>query len=193
MHARMSLEMFSFAFRLQNTGIPIVRVSSKSDCSGAAFDHDVAAGAAISTVCSSCQAGTYSSGAGWVPLLQRRRARTTNQALMSACRFSEARTGWGWRKSCSKCDSGLWGHTWTRACLHALLCLDVSMARERVRACGCKDRPCKVGTNEIIFLHHQISLFRHRRFPIVFVSMKITESKKNILGSCIVDFDDVQV
>ena len=34
---------------------------SESDGLGAAFDHDAAAGA---TICSQCQAGAYSSGAG---------------------------------------------------------------------------------------------------------------------------------
>jgi hypothetical protein len=65
----------------RNVYIRIVSVSSESDCSGAAFDHDVAAGAAI---CSPCQAGTYFSGSGRTPLSKKRGARMTNRPLLSA-------------------------------------------------------------------------------------------------------------
>jgi hypothetical protein len=68
----------------RNVYILIIRVSSESDCSGAAIDHDVAAGATKSTVCSPCQAGTYFSGSGWTPLLKGRVARMTKRPLLSA-------------------------------------------------------------------------------------------------------------
>jgi hypothetical protein len=117
----------------RNVHIRTVRVSSESDGSGAALDHDVAAGATISTACSPCQAGTYFSGSGWTPLLKRRGASTTWHRLMSAGGCSESLIGRRWRKSCAKCDGAWCGHTWTRACLHAVRRLGVSMARERVR------------------------------------------------------------
>jgi hypothetical protein len=62
--------MLTIPYRLYvspSVHIRILRVSIESDCSGAAFDHDVAAGAAI---CSPCQAGTYFTGSGWNPLLK---------------------------------------------------------------------------------------------------------------------------
>lgn len=74
-----SLTFLTILFTLyvsRNVYIQIVRVSSESDCSGAALHHDVAAGAAV---CSPCQAGTYFSGSGWTLLLSRRGARTTKQ------------------------------------------------------------------------------------------------------------------
>ncbi len=37
------------------------------------------------------------------------------------------------------------------------------------------------------------ALFRHNRFSTLFFSMKMTESGKIILGSCIIDFKEVQV
>ena len=57
----------------------------------------------------------------------------------------------GWRKSCAKCDRAWCGHTWTRACLHELRGLGVSMARERERGQMharqlAHDRACGVGT-----------------------------------------------
>jgi hypothetical protein len=102
MPARISLTMLTISVNLyvsRHVDVQIVRVSSESDCSGAAFDHDVAAGATISTVCSPCQAGTYSSGAGWIPL---RGVRTTMQPLLSAYGCSEPWTGWGLRTARAK-------------------------------------------------------------------------------------------
>ena len=37
------------------------------------------------------------------------------------------------------------------------------------------------------------SLFSHTRFATLFFSMKLTESEKIVLVSCIIDFDDIQV
>jgi hypothetical protein len=133
MGSRMSLTMLIIPFRLyesRNVHIRIVRVSSESDCSGAAFDHDMAAGAAI---CSPCQAGTYFTGSGWTPLSKRRAARTTKRPWLSACEFIARWSGCEWRTKCSQCDRAWCGRTWTRACLHALWGLCVSMARQRER------------------------------------------------------------
>ena len=70
---------------------------------------------------------------------------------MCAGGCSESLTGWGWRESCAKCDGAWCGHTWTRARLHALRGLGVSMARERLRGQmqarqRDHDRACKVRT-----------------------------------------------
>ena len=40
---------------------------------------------------------------------------------------------------------------------------------------------------------HKNSLFAHNRFFTLFFSMKMTESEKMVLVSCIIDFDDMQV
>ena len=142
MHARMFSKMFRIAFKShlsRNVDLQIVCVSSESDCSGAAFDHRVAAGATISTVCSPCQAGTYSSGAGWIPLLMGRGICADEMhPLLCAYGCSEAWKGCRYNTSCAKSDSAFCGHTWTRACLRALRGLRVSITRDRMRSCGCK-------------------------------------------------------
>jgi hypothetical protein len=47
--------------------------------------------------------------------------------------------------------------------------------------------------NVLIFFRHRNSFFRHNRFSTLFFSMKIAESGKIVLVSCIIDFKDIQV
>jgi hypothetical protein len=47
-------------------------------------------------------------------------------------------------------------------------------------------------THDIFFFRHKNSLFRHNRFSTLFFSMKIAESGKIVLVSCIIDFKDIQ-
>ena len=49
------------------------------------------------------------------------------------------------------------------------------------------------GSNHCIFFSHQIALFSHKIFSTLFFSMKMSESGKIVLVSCIIDFDDVQL
>ncbi len=42
-------------------------------------------------------------------------------------------------------------------------------------------------------LGHENSLFGHNRFSTLFFSMKVAESDKIVLASCILDFKDIQV
>jgi hypothetical protein len=89
MRIRISLKSITISVCVSKCKNQIVRISSEYDCSEAAFDHDVAAGA---TFCSPCQAGTYSSGAGWTPLLKRKeRGRQINHCclLVGAVRLGQ--------------------------------------------------------------------------------------------------------
>ncbi len=45
----------------------------------------------------------------------------------------------------------------------------------------------------IIFFGHKNSLFGHNRFSTLFFSMKIAESEKIVLASCMIEFKDIQV
>ncbi len=45
----------------------------------------------------------------------------------------------------------------------------------------------------LVFFCHKNSLFRHNRFSTLFFSMKVAESGKIVLVSCIIDFKDIQV
>jgi hypothetical protein len=59
---------------------------------------------------------------------------------------------------------------------------------------GGKKGGTKLGVDDIlIFFRHKNSLFRHNRFSTLFFSMKIAESGKIVLVSCIIDFKDIHV
>ncbi len=47
--------------------------------------------------------------------------------------------------------------------------------------------------NVLIIFRHKYSLVRHNRFSTLFFSMKIAESGKIVVVSCIIDFKDIQV
>jgi hypothetical protein len=47
------------------------------------------------------------------------------------------------------------------------------------------------GVDVLILFLHKNSLFRHNRFSAIFFSMKIAESDKIVLVSCIIDFKDI--
>ena len=47
--------------------------------------------------------------------------------------------------------------------------------------------------NELILFPHKNPLFPHSRFSTHFFSMKMAELGKNVLVSCIIDFDDIQL
>ncbi len=48
-------------------------------------------------------------------------------------------------------------------------------------------------TDALIFFRQKTSLLRHNRFSTLFFSMKIEETGKIFLVSCIIDFNDKQV
>ena len=48
------------------------------------------------------------------------------------------------------------------------------------------------GAHELILFPHK-KLFPHSRFSTHFFSMKMAELGKNVLVSCIIDFDDIQL
>ncbi len=49
------------------------------------------------------------------------------------------------------------------------------------------------GINDLIFFGHENSLFGHNRSSTFVFSMKMAESEKIVLASCILDFKDIQV
>ncbi len=68
------------------------------------------------------------------------------------------------------------------------------------KTCGLARRDTWIGVSQpelqsydLIFFGHENSLFGHNRFSTFFFSMKMAESEKIVLASCILDFKDIQV